>query len=250
MGIDIPPGEFFLAMANCDVVIADTKDLREECYRLRYQVYRVEQGHSIGANGQESDEYDRHGKHVLLVHRMSGLAVGTVRVIPSTVANGLDSLPMSHICPPSTVAKLKQRLGGRKISIGEISRFAVSRERRLDLGASSFVRLALLQGVVRLSGELGLTDWCALMEPVLLRLHRTTGIHFDPIDYEAPLVECHGKRQPSHGDISTVLTRMRDEKPKVWEYITMHGSLWPPGRRVLPVAREDREVRAPEAAYA
>ncbi len=250
MGVDVGSSELFAAMADCDVVIADSKELKDECFRVRYQVYCLEQGHSIGANGIETDNYDRHARHVLLIHRASGQAVGTVRVIPSTNADGLDSLPMARICPAVTMNKLKNRLGGKQVAVGEISRFAVSRDRRFSLGASPFVRLALLQGVVRLSGELGLTDWCALMEPVLLRLHRTTGIHFDPIDSFNPLVECHGKRQPSHGGIAAVLTRIRDEKPKVWEYITLAGSLWPPGRQIRAVERRHQDSAILEEAFA
>jgi N-acyl-L-homoserine lactone synthetase len=165
----------------------------------------------------ESDEFDSEARHVLLIHRASCEPVGTVRIVPSSPASGVRGLPMTAVCAPSVMRNLPPR------TTGEISRFALSKQRRMGCHAGSMVRLGLMQGIVRLSGELGLTDWCAIMEPMLLRLLRMNAIQFVPL---GPLVEYHGLRQPSYGNISRVLAQMWAQEWDVWNYVTLGGTLW------------------------
>ena len=91
--------------------------------------------------------------------------------------------------------------------------------------AGTMVRLGLMQGILRLSRELGLTHWCAIMEPMLLRLLQMSSIYFQPI---GPLVEYHGLRQPAFLEIDAVLDRARFERPDAWNYVTLDGQLWQP----------------------
>jgi N-acyl-L-homoserine lactone synthetase len=202
---------------ECAVLVADTPELLEEVFRLRYQVYCVERAFEPGRNGKECDEFDSRARHVLLVHRASGDPIGTVRVIPPSPTTGLQSLPMTSLSAPGLMWNLPP------LTTGEISRFAVSKRQRMSCRAGSMVRLGLMQGIVRLSGELGLTDWCAIMEPMLLRLLQTNAIYFSAL---GPLVEHHGLRQPACGNIAKVLGRIRSEQPGFWNYITLGGTLW------------------------
>jgi N-acyl-L-homoserine lactone synthetase len=202
---------------ECVVLVADTPELLSEVFRLRYQVYCIEKGYEPGCNGMESDEFDHDARHVLLIHRASGEPVGTVRVVPSSPASGGRGMPMTAVCASSVTGNLPPR------TTGEISRFALSKQRRMSCRAGSMMRLGLMQGVVRLSGELGLTDWCALMEPMLLRLLQMNAIHFAPL---GPLVEHHGLRQPSYGNIARVLAQMWAQQWDVWNYVTLGGALW------------------------
>ena len=96
------------------------------------------------------------------------------------------------------------------------------------------MRLFLMRGIVAVSGAHNLTHWCAIMEQSLLRLLRATAIHFEHV---GPAVEYHGVRQPAVGAISTVLGRIRAEKPLVWSFITADGALW-----------QERPVALPEPA--
>jgi N-acyl-L-homoserine lactone synthetase len=214
--------EIISSVDECIVLVADTPELISEVFRLRYQVYCVEKGYEPGYNGMESDEFDSDARHVLLIHRASGEPVGTVRIVPPSPQSGLHGLPMTAVCPPSVMRNLPPR------TTGEISRFALSKQRRMSCRAGSMVRLGLMQGIVRLSSELGLTDWCAIMEPMLLRLLRMNAIHFAPL---GPLVEHHGLRQPSHGTIASVLAQMWAQQWDVWSYVTLGGTLG--GARVL-----------------
>src|SRR5690348_7843958 len=83
------PQEFNLRRKPCrfdrafEGVSADTPELKAECFRIRYQVYCIEQGfEEADVNpGIEIDQYDERSAHALLVHRSSGLAVGTIRLV-------------------------------------------------------------------------------------------------------------------------------------------------------------------------
>ena len=82
--------------------------------------------------------------------------------------------------------------------------------------------LGLMNGIVRMSAENGISEWFAVMEPTLLRLLARFGIYFSPI---GPVVDYHGMRQPCHADINNLLERVRKERPEVWEIITDNGRL-------------------------
>jgi len=164
-------GRTLLIDEECEVLIANTPRLLAECCRLRHQVFCVETGifKSSGID-QETDDFDDHAHHVLLIHRQSGEAVGTTRVIPSSRQVRTDQFPMTRAFPPGILRTLPSH------TMGEISRFAISKQRRSSCGASLMTRLGLMQGIVRLSGELGLTHWCAIMEPKLVRMFQRSGI--------------------------------------------------------------------------
>jgi N-acyl amino acid synthase of PEP-CTERM/exosortase system len=85
------------------------------------------------------------------------------------------------------------------------------------------VRLGLMQGVVHVSEQLGLTHWCAIMEPFLLRLLQMNAIYFSPL---GPLVEYHGMRQPCSANIQSGLDRLQRDQWDVWNHVTLHGKLW------------------------
>jgi N-acyl amino acid synthase of PEP-CTERM/exosortase system len=109
-------------------------------------------------------------------------------------------------------------------STGEISRFALTRDRAgIRPAAAALMRLCLIRGLVQVSAESELTHWCAIMERTLLRLLRATGIHFVGV---GPAVEYHGTRQPAVCGIGNMLSQMKLEQPAIWAYITDNGALW------------------------
>ena len=200
------------------VEVADTPALLAEAFRLRHQVYCVERGFETSTTGMESDGFDDNARHVLLRNRMTGQVLGTVRVVLPAPYGGIG-LPMQQVCDHSLLREFPLH------AAGEISRFALSKERRAGMGeAGVLMRLGLMQGIVQVSRDAGLTHWCAIMERSLLRLLQATAIHFQPV---GPLVEFHGIRQPVQGCITTVLDRIRREANPVWSYITLDGALWP-----------------------
>ena len=84
------------------------------------------------------------------------------------------------------------------------------------------MRLGLIQGLVRMSRRHGVTHWCALMEPTLLRMLAAMAIRFRPI---GPLVEFRGLRQPCYINVTDMLESVMHERPAFWEVITDGGSL-------------------------
>ena len=205
-----------IADRSFTICIADTPALRREAYRLRHQVYCIERGYEPCATDEESDLYDAWSRHALLRNKADDEVVGTVRVIGPNPVDAAASFPMQQCIDQ---ALLGQIAGQR---CGEISRFAISKQRRAGWAAAMQLRLALMRGVLMISDELRLTHWCAVMEPTLLRMLRSHGIHFHPV---GSLVEYHGLRQPSYGTIERVLGRLHHECYPVWEYVTDGGAL-------------------------
>jgi N-acyl-L-homoserine lactone synthetase len=189
-----------------------------EVFRLRYQVYCLERHFEPGDNGLETDLYDAFSRHVLLRHLPTGQAIGTARLVIPRLNGPRTKLPMEEFADlPRLRALPRDRLA-------EVSRFALSKKLRVaSASLGSLARLALVRGIVQLSGEIGLTHWCALMEPKLLRLLAASGIYFVPA---SGLVEHHGLRQPSYASLAQLLERVRQEQPAVWDFITAGGTLW------------------------
>lgn len=238
-----------------DVVPATDEAMRAEAFRLRYQVYCVENPFEDPAEnpgGLETDAYDAHSVHSLLIHRPSATVAGCVRLVLPRPAvgtvrlvlpeGGWGALPIHHVCdhpllrdpealPPATTA--------------EISRFAISkafRRRREDGLFPDLVdpeapahmsytpdrrllphmTLGLLKGVMQMSAAHGITHWCAVLEPALLRLLDRLGLRLTPL---GPTVEYHGLRQPAYADIAALAERTKRERPEVWELCTEGGRL-------------------------
>lgn len=201
-----------------DIELADTAAQRYEAFQVRHQVYCIERGYEPGSGGIETDEFDPNARHVLLRHREGGEVIGTVRLVMPNARRPHESFPMQRVCGPSALEALPLA------TTGEVSRFALSKERRHGVEqAGGLMRLALVQGLIQASDEEGLTHWCAVMERSLLRLLRMSAIHFQA---NGPMVEHHGLRQPAACDINVMLSRNRQEQPAVWDYLTEGGRLW------------------------
>jgi N-acyl-L-homoserine lactone synthetase len=212
---------------ECVIEIARTPEQIHAAHLLRHQVYCIERGYergySIGGDEIEIDEFDTHAHHAVLTSRRSGDVVGTVRLVVADPARLHRSFPMQHVSPPLhpyvPIA-----------TSAEISRFAISKQRR---GTVPLMRLSLMRGILELSVELGLTHWCATMEPSLLRLLQATAIHFRPI---SGLVEHHGLRQPCYNTIDDVMRGIEAENPELYDFFTDNGRIYPPQSH-----REERE---------
>jgi len=220
-----------------EIVAADTPARIRQAQRIRYQVYCIENALEPLANpeGMETDEFDSHAVHTLLLSRETGDVLGTVRLI----------LPLAHARESSfAVQRLLDRdalseLGTLPLhSTAEISRFSISRHfRRRAMGegvaedhtdamlmsnSGALMRLGLMQAIMRMSIEQGITDWCALMEPTLLRMLAAMAIRFRAI---GPLVEFRGMRQPCRLNVSDMLNAVSRERPRFYDLITDGGSL-------------------------
>lgn len=84
-----------------NIIEADTEELREKAFRLRFEVYCEENdgyfpcGH---ADKTEYDAYDDTATHFLLIHKESGEVAGTVRVMEAVADSPAFSFPMQEVC--------------------------------------------------------------------------------------------------------------------------------------------------------
>jgi len=226
-----------------EVVPADTQELLEKAYRLRYQVYCLENAFEDPADnpqGLETDEYDVRSKHSLLVHRESGIVAGTVRLILPDLA---DPLAFPAVLTSEALGE-RGRQYLPAATTAEISRFSISKEfrRRIEDGAwpaiydgqsdrsgvnrriLPHITLGLMRALVQMSVENDITHWCATVETPLLRLLKRLGIHFHAV---GPLVNYHGWRQPVYNALENLSWTVYDERPEVWDVITAKGGLLP-----------------------
>ncbi|MCA7118607.1 MAG: GNAT family N-acetyltransferase [Acidibrevibacterium sp.] len=201
-----------ITKSEFEIIPADNDILRHEAYRLRYQVYCVENNFLSGINGLEMDEYDAHAQHMILCHRQSGTIVGTVRLVLPKADRSEESFPILRFYNISLSKEL------HLARCGEGSRFAISRHRLSFMRSIPHVlRLWLIQGVVRMSLKAGHTHILAILDPRLLRLFRMNGINFHKL---GPTVEYHGCRQPAFIETATMLAEVRSTHPQIWEVMT------------------------------
>jgi N-acyl amino acid synthase of PEP-CTERM/exosortase system len=196
------------------VMRADTPALLDEAFRLRYQVYCLEnsgfEDPGEHQDGRERDSDDDRSVHALLVHKRTGVYAGTVRVI----------LPSRHATPPLPIHGLIEAQNKKLLShfppacdLAEISRFAVSKEFRRRRGdqrfadagwpesssandsderrALPFITFGLIGAVLEICREHRVLWIAAVMEPALIRIFQRLGINFERLGEP---VEHHGMR--------------------------------------------------------
>jgi N-acyl amino acid synthase of PEP-CTERM/exosortase system len=222
---------------------ADSSDLIEEVYRLRYQVYCLENSFEDPADfpdGLERDGFDRRSKHALLLHRPTNAFAGTIRVI--LPEPGGARLPALQLLTDHGVHYADLIDEART---AELSRFAVSKtfrrratdSRYPDIAAETaaeragaqariipLMTLGLMTAALQIGIEHGMTHACAVVEPPLLRLLAKHGMVLHPI---GPLVSHHGLRQPCYFAVAELLGILRERRPDLWQVVTDNGRLSP-----------------------
>ena len=111
-----------------DLLPADNDQLREEVFRLRYQVYVIETGFARAEahpNGLERDAFDERSDHYLLRHRATGVYAATARMILPNSSAPVAPFPIETHC--QFHEGLDERNPVERRRLGEVSRFAVSR---------------------------------------------------------------------------------------------------------------------------
>jgi N-acyl amino acid synthase of PEP-CTERM/exosortase system len=218
------------------VVPANTAELLEAAYALRYQVYCVEhrfEDPTKQIGHKEIDRYDAHSMHAVLISRPSGTVAGCVRLILPQPADGSSSLPIRSLLTEEWRVRLDEFPTS---STAEISRYAIAKMYRRREGESLYpdvhldqipsndarrlmphMSLGLLRGVARLAAANGITTVCAAMAPALLRL---------VFERLGPPIEYHGLRQPCIAECRSLLAGLADRIPEYYKVVTQqsHGS--------------------------
>ena len=238
-----------------EIITADTPELLEEVFRLRYTVLCVE-AHAPGfeathyPDGMETDDYDCHAHHILLKHRPSGKFIGSARLIFPDPSNPAKPFPLEQhtqvdpaLIDTSKLPRQHTVEISRFILVGKYSRRREER-RKSGPGAGDDQRdpgnrrrfphpmLAIAVGIIRLCARKGITHWLSVMEPSLNRLLGLYQLQLDPI---GPLVDYHGPRRPYYAEISKVLDRLQTNNRPIWELVTDQGKVQPLSPVCTPV---------------
>jgi len=217
-----------------DVIRAATPRLLRDAYRLRYQVYCVEnpfEDPEQHITACESDDDDDRSIHTLLLHRRTGEMAGTSRVIlpdqqksrplpMATLLNGsdrrrFDSFPLGRTAEMSRFAiskQFRQRRGEERYAderFGDAT--LIETERRL----MPFISLGLIRGLFGICLEYGITHLAAVMEPPLIRILHRLGLQFVPV---GGTVMHHGLRQPCFAVLDELIQHSRESDSIVWQY--------------------------------
>ena len=174
------------------VILADTPALREEAYRIRFEVYCQEMQYENIADfpdGLETDTFDERSYHCLLLHRPSNQFAGCVRLVYHDPYNPNAQLPFEEKCLKTLHKPFVDSVLPNRNSFGEISRLAVParfRRRKEDAGSPigdtsitsqelegqrrfPYIPLGLYLAAAAAGLELGLNGVFAMMEPRLAR---------------------------------------------------------------------------------
>jgi N-acyl amino acid synthase of PEP-CTERM/exosortase system len=196
------------------VVSASTPALKDEVYRIRYQVYAEELGWEDASrfpDGYERDAYDEDAIACLLQHRASGKFIGCARLVLVPLRSAAR-FPFEKIIAPLE-EELATYSSGWRANAGEISRVAVIsqfRRRRNERNRPDgfadedtpsteerrtfpHIAVGLYLGAAALGLSRNLHRVFAIMEPRLARRLRMYGIEFEAVGEP---VEHHGVRVP------------------------------------------------------
>ncbi len=245
-------GEYF------EIITADSPELLEQVFRLRYLALCVEArapGFEAAhyPDGMETDDYDHHAHHILLKHRSSGNFIGSARLIFPDPSNPEKPFPVEQhtqidpaLIDTSKLPRQHTVEISRFILLGNYSRRREQR-RRSETGAGGKERdpsnrrrfphpmLAISVGIIRMCARQGITHWFSVMKPALNRLLGLYELQLDPI---GPLIDYHGPRRPYYAEISKVLDRMRTNNLPIWRLVTNQGKVQP----LFPVYTPDQAL--------
>ena len=227
---------FALYRRHFEIIRADTPELRDLAYLLRYQVYAHEHGFEKPedhSGDREKDEYDERSLHILLRHRRSGVIVGTARLVLPDGDDPACSFPIQTVSSHPIIQD--PDVAAHAV---EFSRLAISRERlkRCRIGAGTrtgtfsqllvrqllpYLSVGLIAGVMELAAENGYPVMFAVMEPFLIRNLGRIGIQIPFVD--AP-VEYHGLRVPcALPSLHDTCATMKKQDRAAWEIVTNRG---------------------------
>lgn len=231
-----------------EVVEAESEALKEKAFRIRHEVFCEEFGYKeaiSNADKLERDVYDERAKHCLLIHKRSGEAIGTLRVVMPDIDKLHESFPLQemfsggrlreehvleNICEISRLCVLKKfrsRIGDEGSPLGGVHNqdqetFVDKTCKRLARRIIPFAPIGLIKSGFDIATNNGFTQCCALLETQLIDSFERLGIICHRI---GPVIDVAGHRQPVIIDLFTTVNNMRVRQKAVWEMVTNNGLL-------------------------
>jgi len=232
-----------------EVIPADTPELLEKAYRIRYQSYCLEERvpdfeAEKYPDGLETDLYDKRSVHSLLRNRQMDKFVGTVRLVLHDPADPRAQFPVEEFAKEYFDNQLINPDELPRINTAEISRLCVLSNYRIRKGElnskknniEKFITkdndrrsfphplLGLMVAIMRMTVQHSITHWYAGMEPELNKKLNMLGLCLTPI---GPLLEYHGKRNPYLGIVNEVMNNAYTINHDIWSLLTSNGTIWP-----------------------
>lgn len=195
--------------------LATTEALRQDCYKIRHEVYAEEFGwEPRSKNEMEIDECDVYSISLLLQHKRTGANAGTVRIVIPPQNQLERKLPFEIHCNDSVRLAVVDPQNLPRGSFGEMSRMCVPMDFRRRSGETNSpfiindlkgdnifsdeetrnfpkISVGLYFGVLALARMRNLSHFFVVMEPRLSRRIRRLGIHLKQCGDE---INFHGTR--------------------------------------------------------
>jgi N-acyl amino acid synthase of PEP-CTERM/exosortase system len=221
-----------------EMVPATSDLLKQEVYKLRYQVYCLEkyfENPEEHPDGLEYDEYDAHSCHYLIRHRETDSYMATTRLILPDGNNPEKLFPMEIHSQIDNTGLLKTIPRNK---LAELSRFCVSKQfrrraseqgllvtndvdesffSRREKDSSAHLTLALFACAIRMSEAHNIHYWYAIMDPASKRIASALGIHFTEM---GSLVNYHGMRVPCFIKVDDLLNSVAEKNLDYWAMLT------------------------------
>lgn len=180
---------------------ADTKELKEECYKIRYQVFCEEkkfENEEEFVDKMEKNEVDNYSTHFIMYEKKTKRAIGTVRVVePETQNEEKLYCPILKYCYDSLNQSFLSEYESELYEINEVSRLAVIKEFRVKKNdkncLNKYVSLGLYLTAAAYLVKRNKKVSLFMMEPKLYRKLKMLGINCESV---GDVIEYHGKRVP------------------------------------------------------
>jgi N-acyl amino acid synthase of PEP-CTERM/exosortase system len=246
-----------------EIVPAISDDLKNEVYKLRYQVYCIEnnfESPSQFSDQIESDAYDQYSVHYLIRHKKSGFYAATTRLILPDANNPEKLFPLEEYCEIDNFEVMQPI---NRAHLAEVSRFCVSKKFKKrqneahTLAAISsdwqnystqnkrrnnfphIITFALIACCIKASYENDIHYLYGTLEPPWFRFLSLSGINFIKI---GPLIDYHGERWPAVIKITDLLDSVNAKNPDICDLLTNKGCFG----QAKPIIKKHA---APEAQY-
>jgi N-acyl amino acid synthase of PEP-CTERM/exosortase system len=217
------------------IIFADTPELKEEVYRIRYEVYCKELGYEDAddyPDGLENDVYDGRSVHCLLLHRSSGSYAGCIRLVLPDPINRETTFPFEYSCAGKLHEELVKPVFAHRHLLGEFSRLAVPEKFRRrkgekqtqlgDLGIAAVkpderrqfmhIPFGLYLAGAAIAVSSGLQGVVAMMEPRLARHLKRFGMIYQQM---GDVVDHRGPRAPFYCSRATLFKYLDPEIRKI-----------------------------------
>lgn len=225
-----------------EVIPATTDELKNEVFKLRYQVFCVETqifNPDEYPDQLEIDIFDQRAVHYLIRHRQSGAYAASTRFILPDANNPEQLFPLELHCKIDNLEAM-QAIDRR--SLGEASRLCVSKtfkkrkneehslinidtdwkghftpqERRVF----PHISFALIACMIKACHNNNIEYAFSTLEPAWYRLLSSSGIHFTKI---GPLVDYSGLRWPGLIKVTDLLNGVAEKNMDIWNLLTNKG---------------------------